>query len=98
MTIVYTTTNYDGTETTYPVTYEVTIKNPCVDKDFVTINAPSILSSETYTIDSGEKIFDEHAPFTVVSTPVGSHGLCGDLSIVAKFDGVNVDGDPLSYD
>ena len=95
---MYTTTNYDGTETTYPVTYELTIKNPCVDKDFVTINAPSILSSETYTIDSGSETFDAHTLFTVVSTPAGSHELCGDLSIVAKFDGVNVDGDPLSYD
>ena len=94
---MYTTTNYDGTETTYPVTYELTIKNPCVNKDFVTINAPT-LSKETYTIDSGSKTFDAHTPFTVVSTPAGSHELCGDLSIVAKFDGVNVDGDPLSYD
>ena len=94
---MYTTTNYDGTETTYPVTYELTIKNPCVDPDYVNIVAPT-LSPLTYTIDSGAEEFNDHPAFTVETTGVLGHGLCGDLSIVAKFDDSVVDGDPLSYD
>ena len=74
----------------------MTIKNPCIDSNFVTIQAPT-LTNETYIIDSGEDIFGAHSSFNVVTTPVGGLSLCGTLSFVAKFDGKPADGDPLSY-
>ena len=85
--------------TTYPVTYELTIKNPCVDPSFVNIVAPT-LSPLTYTIDSGAEEFN-HSAFIVETTGVVGHGLCGGFTTVTKYDNESLpltNNDPLSYD
>ena len=85
--------------TTYPVTYELTIKNPCVDPSFVNIIAPT-LSPLTHTIDSGAEEFNNSA-FIDETTGVVGHGLCGGFSTVTKYDNESLpltNNDPLSYD
>ena len=76
--------------------FDLTFKNPCIDQEFVYIEAPALADIE-YTIHADAAAQPPHAPFTVVTKPA-AHDLCGDLRIVAKFDYAPVDGDPLSYD
>ena len=77
----------------------MTIKNPCVDPSFVNIVAPT-LSPLTYTIDSGSEVFNAHPVFTVDTTGVVGHGLCGGFTTVTKYDNESLpltDDDPLAY-
>ena len=62
----------------------------------MTIQAPTY-TKKTYTIDSIAFTFDPEDEFTVVTTPLVGHTLCGDLSFVAKYDNALMDGDPMSY-
>ena len=62
--------NYNGNTETSTVTHTVGIKIPCVNPDFVTIQAPASLATQEYTIDSGVQTFDPHSMFTVVTQPV----------------------------
>ena len=73
------------------------MKNPCVSS-LVTISAPT-LPALRYTISTGEKLFTAHSDFTVVSTPVDDHGLCGPLTITAKYEttGITSTSQPLGY-
>ena len=80
----------------YPVKFDLTIKNPCVDQNYVTISAPTF-TEKSYIIDSGSITFSPEGEFTVVTTPVVGHDLCGPFSFVAKYDSVVVDNDPLAY-
>ena len=69
----YTTTE----EIEVSSTFIVNFFNPCIDTDFVTIeNAP--FDTLYYTIDGEAETFT-HQEFTVVTTPLIGHTLCGDL-------------------
>ena len=92
----FTTTDYTGAETPYTQKFDLTIKNPCIDQEFVRILAPT-LAKKTYIIDSEPFTFDPEGEFTVETEPVVGHTLCGDFKFVAKFANQVVTGDPLSY-
>ena len=63
----------------------------------MTISAPTY-SEKSYIIDSVPFKFDPEDEFTVVTTPLVGHDLCGDLNYVLKFNNVIVvDDDPLAY-
>ena len=64
--------------------FDLTFKNPCIDPEFVYIEAPALADIE-YTIHAPAAAQPPHDPFTVVTKPA-EHDLCGDLRIVAKFD------------
>ena len=51
------TQNYDAVATAYTVKYDLTIKNPCVDQNYVTISAPTFVE-KSYIIDSGSNTFN----------------------------------------
>ena len=75
-----------------------TIKNPCIDTDYVVITPPTDAINQKYIV------FDDPANFTVsdftlTTTPISDHGLCGDIAVTYTFDGVALpaNGDPLSF-
>ena len=97
VTVTYETQDFHGvTRSTTPAAFVFTIKNPCIDQTYVTIEAPTY-TKKTYIIDSVVDPFDPEGEFTVETWPVAGHTLCGDLSFVAKYDNVLMDGDPMSY-
>jgi len=94
-TITVTGTAGNVDETTGSATFDLTISNPCIDPDYVTITAPTI-ADISYIIAEGPIIFTAHDPFTIVTVPI-THTLCGDIAYEGMFDGTAVDGDTLSY-
>ena len=97
MTVTYVIKDYSGvTRSSTDVQFDLTIKNPCINQNYVTIQAPTF-TKKTYTIDSGSFEFPAEDSFTVMTTPLVGHNLCGSLSFVAKYDNAMVDGDPLDY-
>ena len=97
ITTTYTTTDYNGNTSTTEVTHTVIIKNPCVDPDFVTIQAPNDFLLQEYIIDSGLKDLNAHDMFTVETYPVISHSLCGPITLTPKYDGALLpSSDPLT--
>ena len=53
VTVTYETVDYDGvTRSSTDVQFDLTIKNPCIDQSYVTIQAPTF-TKKTYIIDSG---------------------------------------------
>lgn len=54
VTIKQTVTDYDGNKSTEEVVYNVIIKNPCINQDYVKI-VKTPLSQEEYKIGSGDK-------------------------------------------
>ena len=53
MTVTYVTKDYSGaTVSSADVQFDLTIKNPCIDQNYVTIQAPTF-TKKTYIIDSG---------------------------------------------
>ena len=97
MTVTYETQDFNGaTRSSTSVSFDLVIKNPCIDQAYVTIEPPTF-AKKTYIIDSDAFTFDPEDEFTVETTPVIGHTLCGDLKFVAKFDNQVVDDDPLAY-
>ena len=95
--ITYETQDFNGdTMSTITESFKLTIKNPCIDQAYVTIDAPTY-TKKTYIIDSVVDPFDPEGEFTVETWPVVGHTLCGDLSFVAKYDNALMDGDPMAY-
>ena len=70
------------TETVLTKTLSITYKNPCIDTSYVTITAADLPSLE-YIIADPPKDFAAHSAFTVTTTPLVGHSLCGDLSYSA---------------
>jgi hypothetical protein len=70
ITTIYTISDYAGNAVTVPVTHTVTIKNPCIDPEFVEIAPITDFEDYDYIIDSGFDVFDAHASFIVVTNPV----------------------------
>ena len=97
ITTTYTTTDYNGNTSTSTVTHTVIIKNPCVNPEFVTIVAPENFDPQDYIIDSGSKSLDAHGVFTVETTPLIGHSLCGEITLTPKYDGALLpSSDPLT--
>ena len=79
--------------------FNLRIKNPCIDPDFVEIVAPATLDPLEYAIDEDALLFPPHEEFVIVTKPDSSHGLCGtEVSYTGCYDGEPVpDADPLFY-
>ena len=89
---------YDTT-TTKQVTsnFDVTYKNPCIDQAFVVIENGAFQNLD-YTIGEGAKTYPAHGEFTVSTTPLVGHTLCGDLKYTVYYNELPIDGSgPLFY-
>ena len=78
----------------------MTIKNPCIDEDFVWIEKPVLLdkSYELYEHDPAGYEFT-HEAFTIQTSPI-DHILCGGLTYTSTFNGVAIDANspaPIHY-
>ena len=68
--------------------FNLRIKNPCIDPDFVEIVAPATLDTLEYAIDEDALLFPPHEEFVIKTTPDDSHGLCGtEVSYTGFYDG-----------
>lgn len=84
-------------------TFDVTFKNPCLDKDFVEI-IPPVLIPYKFLIGSLAPLKFNHAPFTIITMPI-THTLCGGstfdsaLTITPEFNNLVIDSndEPVSY-
>ena len=86
ITTTYTTTDYNGNVRPHEVTHTVVVKNPCVDPSFVWLVAPA-LPPVTYIVDFGPFSWGPHLDFQIETSPVLNHDLCGEVTLVAKYDG-----------
>lgn len=78
--------------------FDITVKNPCIDPNFVFVTGPDTLEDVTYIIDDVKKTFTAHGAFGI-STQPDSHTLCGtDLTLTPKFNSAALTGDPMTYD
>ena len=75
----YTTT---PTTTSADASFTLSFLNPCINTSYVTITAAD-LPSLSYIIAEPAKDFAAHSAFTVTTTPLVGHSLCGDLSYSA---------------
>ena len=87
VTLKFTTTDYLSIETETTVVYDIVIKNPCINQDYIKIVAVS-LPAETYTIGTDEDQFDEltPSPFTVTVVLPATSNLCGALTFVPSYE------------
>ena len=76
----------------------LTVKNPCVDQNFVSI-VGSPLNALQYDINTGPNAYAAHTEFTVNTVPI-VHMLCGDLTYSATYKGnpISTSDMPLAYD
>ena len=86
-------------------TFTLTLKNPCIDRNFVKIdkvNLPSGLQYALWDYDAHPLGFTfNHLPFTVSTIPLVGHTMCGDLAYRAYFEGPTVLSTPtrpMAYD
>ena len=77
----------------------MTLKNPCIDSNYVTIST-AVLLNQVYELYENDPIGFQftHDPFTVVTTPI-AHSLCGSLSYTSTFMAATIDSTstPVSY-
>ena len=80
----------------------LTIKNPCLDPAYVTLTAVNP-PDYSYVIATGsEDLTPTYPAFTVTTTPIADHTLCGDLTYTIVYDGsvtlTDSSGPPLTTD
>ena len=65
--------------------FTLTLKNPCIDPTFVTIET-SVLLNQFYELHEHDPIGFQftHDPYTIQTVPI-THGLCGDLTYTSTF-------------
>jgi len=76
--------------------FDVSFNNPCLDTSFVQFQGPTSLPTLEYVPEKGPVTYAAVTPVTFVTTP-RVHGLCGDFTLTALYNGAPVTGDPLSY-
>ena len=87
-----------GETKTTTIDLNLTAKNPCVDQNFVTIQAQP-LNALTYELESGAMTFAPHAEYIVNTVPI-THTLCGTLDYTSTYDGSPINSptdQPLGY-
>ena len=95
--------NIEANEQTTSIEYQLTVKNPCVDSNYVNIVGED-LESFSYMLGTGNVDYDPHGNFTLEFPLTASHSLCGEIVHEGRFkpDGdapLPADGgDPLNYD
>ena len=80
-------------------TFNLRIKNPCIDSAYVSIKAsPFPVGPLEYTLYFGSLASPiqilSHSPYTITTTPI-VHTLCGDISYSATFRGAIADSTTL---
>ena len=99
---LYDTMNFPSSDTR---TFNVNVKNPCIDPSFVTIsNVDSTLTTKDYVVFApAEQITPGFSAFTINTVPV-THTLCGAVQLTGQYeDGTStlVDlagGEPITLD
>ena len=93
-----------GTAATLEATssFQLTVKNPCIDPTFVTIDKgtlPAGLEYDLYAFDDSLGFTLMHDPFMVSTSPLVDHTLCGDVHYKVWFNGnlVTDSTRPLRY-
>lgn len=82
--------------------FNLRVKNPCIDPDFVSIQTvplPSGLEYALFSFDATSRMEFSHSSFIVVTSPIASHTLCGPLSYEATFESTPIDSStsPMAY-
>ena len=100
-TITVTGTIGDGATMSEQASFDLLVKNPCIDKSFVDIQTAPLPTGMTYTLHSfstASKYSFTHDPFVITTSPI-VHTLCGDLVYDVTFAGISIDdaSDPMSY-
>ena len=92
-TITITATAGIDTPVSDSASFNIQVKNPCIDESYVQINAPT-LADQTYSLYSPSETFKLTA-----STTSTAHSLCGSISYSASFDEVAIDetSSPLTF-
>ena len=86
ITLACRTQDYFGNDVdNSSIQYTQTIKDPCINTDFVNILAGDLPELD-YDIYQGELVYAAHPESTVSTTPI-THTLCGDLDYTPKYDG-----------
>ena len=95
----YNVFDYSGAITeTVCVETPVTIKNPCLDQNYVTISCPA-LDALSHTVATGLDEYDAHSLCTVETTPIVGHDLCGNLVYTPTYDNAPItDTTVMGYD
>ena len=83
--------------------FNLRVKNPCIDPDFVyiqTVPLPTGLSYTLYSFDASNRYEFSHSSFIVTTSPIVSHTLCGPLKYQATFESAPIDSSsvPMAYD
>ena len=94
-----------GTATILEATssFQLTVKNPCIDPAFVSIDQaalPAGLEYDLYGFDDSLGFTFVHDPFSVSTSPLIGHTLCGDVLYNVWFEGdlITDSTRPLRYD
>lgn len=80
--------------------FNLVVRNPCIDSDFVEIIHQPMLEIDYCLFDYPEnKLSWSHAPYTVKTRPF-EHTFCGETTHKAMFDDEDIDetSEPISYD
>ena len=93
--------DFSGESYTNTQSFTWTIKNPCIDTDYVNIESPG-LDELLYIIYNPQSLDYTHDEYFVVTSPeqIANFDLCGPIVYQGRFDGVaapETGGDPLSY-
>ena len=77
--------------------FNLRLKNPCIDSAFFSLSSVALPVGETYTLFTTRHSFT-HAEFQSV-TNMTTSGLCGPVSYEAHFESVKIDSDssPMDY-
>jgi hypothetical protein len=83
--------------------FVLTLKNPCIDSRFVTIDKVALPTGLQYVLwDFDDRLgyTFSHAPFTVTTKPLVGHSLCGKVYYHVFFENTPVTSSsrPLKYD
>ena len=90
-------------KTSSTASFTLTLKNPCIDTNFVTITTAALPTNLQYILHDFEATGGDtftHSAFSVVTAPF-SHTLCGGLTYSATFNGATIGPGtkpPMAYD
>ena len=86
VTLTYKVSNQDGLVQSFEKQFEFTVKNPCVDPNFVTVSDPTV-NALTYIVDNPTPTTDVHGEALISTVPI-THTLCGTtVTYTAIYDG-----------
>ena len=87
--------NQDSVTVDKSQSYVLTIKNPCIDPNFVEIVLLTAFTDFDYPVSKTEQSIT-HGVFEIQTDPI-DHSLCGTITLTPTCGGVAVDDDPCFY-